>query len=116
MDETDAKGLMKLSIDQADAKDLEERFPTSAMAKAILSFSINCNKTISEVVQWKYKQFDHDAIFMKLRDVLKIYSTKKAEDSLVDFDDLLVFWNRLLDERFVAKLVAKKIKYVLFDE
>jgi len=116
MDESDAKRLMKLSIEKADVKDLKERFPTSTMAKAILSFSINCNKTISEVVQWKYKQFDHDAIFMKLRDVLKIYSTKKAEDSLVDFDDLLVFWNRLLDERFVAKLVAKKIKYVLVDE
>ncbi|MHA1507748.1 MAG: ATP-dependent helicase [Promethearchaeota archaeon] len=116
MDETDAKGLMKLSIEKADAKDLEEKFPTAAIAKTILSFSINCNKTIREVLQWKYKQFDSDAIFEKLRDVLKIYSSKKAEDSLVDFDDLLVFWNRLLDERFVAKLIAKKIKYVLVDE
>jgi len=116
MDETDAKGLMKLSIDKADAKDLEEKFPTPSMAKSILSFSINCNKTIREVIQWKYKIFDNDAVFAKLRDVLKIYSIKKAEASLVDFDDLLVFWNRLLDERFVAKLIAKKIKYVLVDE
>jgi len=116
LDETDAKGLMKLAIDKADAKDLEERFPTSAVAKAILSFSINCNKTISEVIQWKYNHFDSDAVIAKLRDVLKIYSTKKAENSLVDFDDLLVFWNRLLNERFVAKLIAKKIKYVLVDE
>jgi len=116
MDETDAKGLMKLSIIKADVKDLEERFPTSAMSKAILSFSINCNKTIREVIQWKYNQFDSDAVIAKLRDVLKIYSTKKAEDSLLDFDDLLVFWSRLLDERFVAKLIAKKIKYVLVDE
>jgi len=116
MDETDAKGLMKLSIDKADAKDLEEKFPTPSMAKAILSFSINCNKTIREVIQWKYKNFDSDTVFAKLRDVLKIYSIKKAEASLVDFDDLLVFWNRLLDERFVAKLIAKKIKYVLVDE
>jgi len=116
MDETDAKGLMKLSIDKADTKDLEEKFPTSAMAKAILSFSINCNKTIREVIKWKYKSFDSDAVFGKLRDVLRIYSNKKAENSLVDFDDLLVFWNRLLDEKFVAKLIAKKIKYVLVDE
>ena len=116
MDETDAKGLMKLSIDKANVKDLEERFPTSKMSKAILSFSINCNKTIREVIQWKYNQFDSDPVVAKLRDVLKIYRTKKAEDSLLDFDDLLVFWNRLLDERFVAKLIAKKIKYVLVDE
>ncbi|MHA1487544.1 MAG: UvrD-helicase domain-containing protein, partial [Promethearchaeota archaeon] len=63
MDETDAKGLMKLSIDKADAKDLEEKFPTPSMAKSILSFSINCNKTIREVIKWKYKIFDSDAVF-----------------------------------------------------
>ncbi len=116
MDETDAKGLMKLSIDKADTKELEEKFATSAMAKAILSFSINCNKTIREVIKWKYKSFDSEAVFAKLRDVIRIYNKKKAENNLVDFDDLLVFWNRLLDERFIAKLIAKKIKYVLVDE
>jgi DNA helicase-2/ATP-dependent DNA helicase PcrA len=35
---------------------------------------------------------------------------------LVDFDDLLVYWNRLLDERSVAQLIARNIKYVLVDE
>ncbi len=116
MDETDAKGLMKLSIDKAGVKDLEERFPTSAMVKSILSFSINCNKSIKEVVQWKYGQFDSDPIYAKLNEVIKIYKTKKADDGLLDFDDLLVFWSKLLDERSIAKLIASKIKYVLVDE
>ncbi|MFX1434710.1 MAG: UvrD-helicase domain-containing protein, partial [Promethearchaeota archaeon] len=50
MDETDSKGLMKLAIGQAKVKEeLEERFPTSAMCKDILSYSINCNKKIREV-------------------------------------------------------------------
>ncbi len=48
MDETDAKGLMKLSIDKAGVKDLEERFPTAAMVKAILSFSIKIFGAISK--------------------------------------------------------------------
>ncbi len=116
MDETDAKGLMKLSIDKVGVKDLEERFPTSAMVKSILSFSINCNKSIKEVVQWKYGQFDSDPVLAKLSEVIKIYKTKKADDGLLDFDDLLVFWSRLLDERNIAKLIASKIKYVLVDE
>ncbi len=116
MDETDAKGLMKLSIDKTGVKDLEERFPTAAMVKSILSFSINCNKKIREVIQWKYDQFDSDVVVAKLHEVINIYRAKKADDSLLDFDDLLVFWNRLLDERSIAKLIAKKIKYVLVDE
>ncbi len=117
MDETDSKGLMKLAIGQAKVKEeLEERFPTAAMCKDILSYSINCNKKIREVIQWKYSQFDSEPVILKLQEVYKIYRKKKADDNLVDFDDLLVFWNSLLDERFVAKLVAKRIKYILVDE
>ena len=117
MDETDSKGLMKLAIGQAKVKEeLEERFLTAAMCKDILSYSINCNKKIREVIQWKYSQFDSEPVILKLQEVYKIYRKKKADDNLVDFDDLLVFWNKLLDERFVAKLVAKRIKYILVDE
>ena len=53
MDETDRKGLMNLSIDKGYIKDLEENFPTSAKAKFFLSFSINCNKEICEIIHWK---------------------------------------------------------------
>ncbi|MHA1671973.1 MAG: ATP-dependent helicase [Promethearchaeota archaeon] len=116
MDETDARGLVKLSIDQADIKELDERFPTKAMTKSILSYSINCNKTIKEIIEWKYPQFNNDKLLLKLREVYKIYAAKKADDSLVDFDDMLVFWNRLLEERNVAQLIARRIKYVLVDE
>jgi DNA helicase-2/ATP-dependent DNA helicase PcrA len=116
MDETDAKGLMKIAIEKANVKEIDERFPNAAVTKAILSFSINCHKTIREVIQWKYTQFDSGEILSKLDEVIKIYRQKKADNSLVDFDDLLIFWNRLLEERNVAKLVAKRIKYILVDE
>lgn len=116
MDETDSKGLMKIVIGQSNTQQLEERFPTPAMAKSILSYSINCNKSIEDVLQWKYNQFDNEKIIGKLKEVFKKYASKKAVDSLIDFDDLLVFWNRLLDEKSVAKLIAKRIRYVLVDE
>ncbi|MFX0029022.1 MAG: ATP-dependent helicase [Candidatus Hermodarchaeota archaeon] len=116
MDETDAKALIKLSIEKANVKEIEERFPNSRMAKAILSYSINCHKTIQEVILWKYSQFDSEDVVKKLEEVFKIYKEKKAHDNLVDFDDLLVYWNQLLDERSVAQLIARKIKYILVDE
>ncbi len=116
MDEGDAKALMKLAITDADVSELEQRFPTSAQAKDILSFSINCNKSIEEVVLWKYLHYNDDAVIAKLKQVFKIYGKKKEADSLLDFDDLLVFWNRLLEERDVARMIAKRIKYVLVDE
>lgn len=116
MDESDANALMKLSIDSANVKEIGERFPQSSVAKAILSYSINCNKSIRDVILWKYNQFDSEEVLKKLQEVYRIYAQKKAQDSLVDFDDLLVYWNTLLDEKNVAKLVASRIKYVLVDE
>lgn len=116
MDELDARTLMKLSIEKANVKEIEERFPNSRMTKAVLSFSINCNKSIRDIILWKYSQFDSEDVIKKLEEVFKIYRTKKAQDNLVDFDDLLIYWNQLLDERAVAQLIAKNIKYVLVDE
>jgi len=116
MDETDAKGLMKLSIEQANVKELDQRFPTSAITKNILSYSINCNKSIRDVIIWKYNQFDDAELIKKLHEVFNIYKSKKAKDNLVDFDDLLIYWNTLLDERSIAQTIAKRIKYVFVDE
>ena len=116
MDQSDSKALMRLCIDGANVKEIDERFPTASMAKDILSYSINCNLPIRDVILWKYIQFDSDKVVKKLREVFKIYANKKAKDGLLDFDDLLVFWNRLLDEKSIARFVAKKIKYILVDE
>ncbi|MFX0057813.1 MAG: ATP-dependent helicase [Candidatus Heimdallarchaeota archaeon] len=116
MDESDSKTLMRLAIDKANVKEVEERFPTAVVAKEILSFSINCNKSIREVIQWKYYQFDSDPVVMKLSELFTIYKKKKEQDNLVDFDDLLVFWNALLEERNIAQMIARRIKYVLVDE
>jgi len=116
MDETDARALMKLSIDKANIKEIKERFPNSKMTKSILSYSINCNKSTRDVILWKYSQFDKEDIIKKLEEVFRIYKSKKGQDNLVDFDDLLVYWSQLLDERSVAQLIAKNIKYVLVDE
>ena len=116
MDETDARALMKLSIEKADIKKIEERFPNSRMAKAILSYSFNCNKSIRDVILWKYNQFDSEIVIKKLEEVFNIYKAKKAQDNLVDFDDLLIYWNQLLNERAIAQLIARNIKYVLVDE
>ena len=116
MDETDARALMKLSIEKADIKKIEERFPNSRMAKAILSYSFNCNKSIRDVILWKYNQFNSEIVIKKLEEVFNIYKAKKAQDNLVDFDDLLIYWNQLLNERAIAQLIARNIKYVLVDE
>jgi DNA helicase-2/ATP-dependent DNA helicase PcrA len=69
MDETDARSLLKLSIEKANVKEIKERFPNSRMSKDILSFSINCNKSVRDVILWKYSQFNSEDVITKLEEV-----------------------------------------------
>ncbi|MBY8987474.1 MAG: ATP-dependent helicase [Candidatus Lokiarchaeota archaeon] len=116
IDEADAILLMKITYNTIEIQPDDNSFPSPKTAKKILSYSINCNKNISETIKWKYKQYDDIGIISKLKKIYKIYKNKKAKENLVDFDDLLVFWNRLLDERFMAQRIASTFKHILIDE
>ncbi|MBY9011918.1 MAG: ATP-dependent helicase [Candidatus Lokiarchaeota archaeon] len=116
IDEADANLLMKITYNAMEFQTDDNSFPPPKTAKKILSYSINCNKTINETIKWKYKQYDDIKNISKLKEIYKLYKSKKAKDNLVDFDDLLVFWNRLLDERFMAQRIASTFKHILVDE
>ncbi|NVM17821.1 MAG: ATP-dependent helicase [Candidatus Lokiarchaeota archaeon] len=116
IDETDANLLMKITYNAIEIQTDDISFPSPKTAKKILAYSINCNKTISETIKWKYKQYDDIKIISKLKEIYTLYKNKKAKDNLVDFDDLLIFWNRLLDERFMAQRIASTFNYILVDE
>ncbi|MFX0077328.1 MAG: ATP-dependent helicase, partial [Candidatus Hermodarchaeota archaeon] len=116
IDEADANLLMRITYNVVELQTDDSLFPSPKTARKILSYSINCNKSIDETIRWKYKQYDDKKILSKLKEIYKIYRNKKAKDNLVDFDDLLVFWNNLLDERFMAQRIASTFKYILVDE
>jgi DNA helicase-2/ATP-dependent DNA helicase PcrA len=116
IDEADANLLMKITYAAIELQTDDISFPSPKTARKILSYSINCNKSISETIKWKYKQYDDIKIISKLKEIYKLYKNKKAKDNLVDFDDLLVFWNSLLDERFMAQRIASTFKHILVDE
>lgn len=116
IDEADANLLMKITYNTIKIETKDISFPSPKTAKKILSYSINCNKTIGETIKWKYQQYDDIKIISKLKEIYSIYKSKKAKDNLIDFDDLLEFWNKLLDERFIAQRIASTFKHILVDE
>jgi DNA helicase-2/ATP-dependent DNA helicase PcrA len=116
IDESDSNLLMKISFNTTEIQSENIAFPSPKTAKKILSFSINCNKSIDETIKWKYKQYDDEYVIKKLKEIFKIYKRKKAEDNLIDFDDLLLFWSDLLDQRLIAKKIASTFRHILVDE
>ncbi|NHJ23588.1 MAG: ATP-dependent helicase [Candidatus Lokiarchaeota archaeon] len=116
IDEIDANLLMKIAYNAIDYQNEDISLPSPKIAKKILSYSINCNRSIEKTIKWKYPQYNSEKIISKLNQIFDLYKTKKAKDNLVDFDDLLLFWSRLLDERSVARAIASNFKYILVDE
>jgi len=89
-------------------------FPNAKRCFKILSYKINTNRTIKQVLKWKYPHLLKENFITNFETIFNTYNERKI--NLVDFNDLLVLWNRLLDEKEIAQSIAEKIKYILVDE
>ncbi len=116
IDQADAYSLMKLAIEDAFPHFKLMNLPNKKNCFKILSYTLNCNKSIKQVLDWKYLHLYQEEIIPKLRKIFNNYANRKIKANLVDFNDLLTIWNRLLNEKTIAQKMAKKIKYILVDE
>jgi DNA helicase-2/ATP-dependent DNA helicase PcrA len=116
IDQSDSYSLMKLSLENLFPNYKLMNFPNAKQCFKILSYKINTNKSIKQVLKWKYPHFLKEDIIIKLETLFSNYNGRKLKNNLVDFNDLLVLWNKLLDEKEIAYNIAEKIKYILVDE
>lgn len=94
----------------------DKYFPKSSLMHTIISFAKNSQKTISDVVAQNYDYLQSDIMPM-LEQVAALYEQKKQESNVMDFDDLLINWLRLLrDIPEIGKPFAAQFEYVLVDE
>ena len=116
LDNNDGKNLIRRLLRNNNIRELKKRFPTPAMIMVIRSLMINCNKSLNEVLEWKFPQFVDEEVENNLKIILKSYQEKKKESRLLDFEDLLIYWNKLLEQESFARSIAHRIKFVLVDE
>ena len=118
IDQTDSEALIKLCIVEKFPNYKLMNFPNAKRCIKILSYTINTNRTVKQVLQWKYPYLLNETTINNLKSLFKAYQERKISpaNNQVDFNDLLVLWNRLLDEKEIAQNIAQKIKYILVDE
>ena len=116
IDQSDSYSLMKLSLENLFPNYKLMNFPNTKQCFKILSYMINTNRSIKQVLKWKYPHFLKEDIITKLETLFSNYHERKLKNNLVDFNDLLVLWNKLLDEKEIAYNIAEKINYILVDE
>ncbi len=113
MDEGDAADLMNLVRTDLGAPRGDKRFPRKETLVSIYSRMVNARIKLGAALKRFFPWCaDHqDAI----RAIFEQYTQRKREQNLVDYDDLLVFWEALGRSPAGAS-ISERFEHVLVDE
>jgi DNA helicase-2/ATP-dependent DNA helicase PcrA len=115
LDREDAKDLIASCVQEAGVDIRKRRFPQKTVLAAISSFVQNTLEPLEAVLAKRYPMFIGES--GEIEKVLALHAAKKRERQLLDFDDLLSAWLRLLsDHEDIRKLLANQFLHVLVDE
>ncbi len=116
LDKEDSKILLKAVMGELNLNYKEKYFPKPDVIQSIISFSANSQRPINQVIEEKYNYLDPKLIPV-IEAINKAYQKKKIRTNVMDFDDLLTNWFKLLKKnRDIEKRLATQFKYILVDE
>jgi len=115
IDRADAEGIINLLKGSLGLTGKEKQFPTKRVLINILSGSVNKSIDIDDLIFDSYSHLsEHVDDIINLN---KHYKEFKFNNGLMDYDDLLVNWKRLLDEVPEArKEIAARYSHIMVDE
>ncbi|MFW6230102.1 MAG: ATP-dependent helicase, partial [Halanaerobium sp.] len=110
LDQEDSKNLIQVVADEVDE---EGDLPSAKSIQMIISLATNSNESVLEIADG---QINSNSAREKIIEVEKRYQKKKKEKNLMDYDDLLLNWLKLLKDPKIKNKIAKRFKYILVDE
>lgn len=111
LDEEDTKTLIKSILIEKQGTEL----PKPSVIQKIISLSKNSQVSFKEVIVNHFPYFSEE-IAKEIEKIDKIYQKRKKKHNLVDFDDLLLLWNKLLSIKEIEEETANNFLYILVDE
>jgi DNA helicase-2/ATP-dependent DNA helicase PcrA len=115
LDTEDAKDFLSVCVDEAGVDTKARRFPKAEVLQDIISFATNTDQPISDVVPRRHPHFE--PLAPQITRVDRLYMERKRERNVMDYDDLLLNWKRLLEEREeVARIYQEQFEHILVDE
>src|SRR4051812_34290906 len=114
LDREDTKDLIKAAIDEAKIDVTKTRFPKPDVVSDMISMSLNISKSIPETIREFYRA--HEEIAAEVERISMLYSARKLAANVVDFDDLLSLWLKLLREDAEAlEQYQRRFQFVMVD-
>jgi DNA helicase II / ATP-dependent DNA helicase PcrA len=114
LDRSDAEDLLDLVRDDLELSQAKRRFPKKSTCLAIYSYAVNAQASLTEVLRSAFPWCQEwEAALARL---FAAYVEAKQAQGALDYDDLLLYWARMMEVPEVAAFVAKRFDYVLVDE
>ena len=115
LDEEDAKDLVTACIGDLKVPVTKTRLPQANVVEGIISMAANTRASLEEVVTQRSPQFTELLPFIER--VAAAYAERKQKANVLDYDDLLLFLLKLLQERGdLCARYGEQFQYVLVDE
>jgi DNA helicase-2/ATP-dependent DNA helicase PcrA len=114
MDRSDAEDLLDLVRTDLGFSHSKNRFPKKNTCLDIYSRKVNGNEDL-EVILEKYFPWC-GAWLDELKTLFKEYVARKQNSFVLDYDDLLLYWYFLLQDKHTADLIGGNFDHVLVDE
>jgi len=115
LDQSDSEDLINLIRGQMNLAKLKQRFPNKQTILKVISLSKNTSKPIDEILFENYPHFAEH--IEKINEIRAKYENYKSTNSLLDYDDLLVYLLKFLSEQSnIANELLSNIKFIMVDE
>jgi DNA helicase II / ATP-dependent DNA helicase PcrA len=113
-DREDSADLMNLTRHELGFSKTESRFPAKGTCLAIYSRCINAELPIEDVLRMSFPWCSSWAA--ELKQLFASYVEAKQRQSVLDYDDLLLYWAQMVSDPVLADDIGGRFDHVLVDE
>ncbi|MFN4226736.1 MAG: ATP-dependent helicase [Candidatus Ratteibacteria bacterium] len=111
IDEEDSASIIKEIIEKTKKK---EDYPHPSKIKEFISLSINTCENLKETINNFFPEYAY--LISDVEKIYKEYQRVKRNLNQLDYDDLLVYWLKLMRNEVVGDRISTRFKYILVDE
>ena len=114
LDREDATDLLNMARQEVDLPHADKRFPQKATCLSIYSRVVNSEASLGSVLEAQFPWCAgwHD----ELQKVFSAYVEAKQKQNVLDYDDLLLYWAKMMAVPEIASDVSSRFDHVLVDE
>ena len=114
MDQGDAEDMVNVIRHEMGLSSREKRFPKKTTCLAIYSRCVNGSESLRDVLD---RHFPWCAEWTaELKTLFQKYVLRKQERNVLDYDDLLLYWARLVADEELARQMGGRFDHILVDE